>query len=73
MASGLTLSSLDTDYSLGVILNWGTHILDITLWALNTERTGPVEVEGTGEFPKNNLWNVLQAFEFTTTTPAASR
>ena len=52
-----------SDYSLGVILNWGTHILDITQWALNTERTGPVEVEGTGEFPKDNLWDVLQKFE----------
>ena len=51
------------DYGLGVILNWGTHILDITQWALNTERTGPVEVEGTGEFPRDNLWDVLQKFE----------
>ena len=46
--------------SLGMILNWGTHILDIVQWALNTERTGPVEVEGAGEFPKDNLWDVLQ-------------
>lgn len=52
-----------SDYSLGVILNWGTHILDITQWALNTERTGPVEVEGRGEFPQANLWDVLQRFE----------
>ena len=51
------------DYGLGVILNWGTHILDITQWALNTKRTGPVEVEGTGEFPRDNLWDVLQKFE----------
>ncbi len=51
------------DYSLGVILNWGTHILDIVQWTLNTERTGPVEIEGQGEFPKDNLWNVLQSFE----------
>lgn len=51
------------DYSLGVILNWGTHLLDITQWALNSERTGPVEVEGHGEFPKDNLWDVLQRFE----------
>jgi predicted dehydrogenase len=51
------------DYGLGVILNWGAHILDITQWALNTERTGPIEVEGKGEFPKDNLWDVLQKFE----------
>ena len=51
------------DYSLGMILNWGAHILDISQWALNTERSGPVEVEGRGRFPENNLWNVLQHFE----------
>jgi len=51
------------DYSLGVILNWGTHILDIVQWTLNTERTGPIEIEGKGEFPNDNLWDVLQRFE----------
>jgi predicted dehydrogenase len=51
------------DYSLGVILNWGTHILDIVQWGLDRERTGPVEVEGRGRFPPVNLWDVLQEFE----------
>ena len=50
------------DYSLGNMLNWSGHILDIVQWALNTERTGPVEVEGKGEFPQHNLWDVLQKF-----------
>ena len=36
---------------------------DIVQWALNTERTSPVEVEGQGEFPKDNLRDVLQRFE----------
>ena len=51
------------DYSQGMVLNWGTHILDIVQWALNTERTGPVSVEGQGHFPKGNLWDVLREFE----------
>lgn len=51
------------DYAEGMISNWGAHILDIVQWALNTEHTGPVEVEGTGEFPKDNLWDVLQNFQ----------
>lgn len=50
------------DYSLGMILNWGTHILDIVQWANNTERTGPVEVEGRGTFPSESLYDVLQDF-----------
>jgi predicted dehydrogenase len=52
-----------TDYSQGVILNWGTHILDIVQWVLDTERTGPIEIEAEGEFPKDSLWDVLQRFE----------
>jgi myo-inositol 2-dehydrogenase/D-chiro-inositol 1-dehydrogenase len=51
------------DTSLGVILNWGTHILDIVGWGLDTERTGPVEVEGKGRFPAAGLWDVLEEFE----------
>jgi predicted dehydrogenase len=52
-----------TDYNLGVINNWGGHVLDITQWALDTERTGPVEVEGHGEFPTDTLWDVPQSFD----------
>jgi predicted dehydrogenase len=52
-----------TDYNLGNINNWGGHMLDITQWALDTERTGPVEVSGRAEFPKNSLWDVPRNFE----------
>lgn len=52
------------DYCDGIICNWGTHLLDIVQWGNNTERTGPVEVEGTGRFhPPGGLSNVLEAFE----------
>jgi predicted dehydrogenase len=50
------------DYSLGMILNWGTHLIDIVQWALDTERTGPVEVQGRGVFPAEGLYDVLQDF-----------
>jgi len=52
-----------SDYSLGVMLNWGTHILDITQWALNTERGGPVEIKGSARFPTDNLWDIAQSFK----------
>ena len=42
------------------MLNWCGHIIDIVQWALDTERTGPVEVEGHAEFPQDNLWDVPQ-------------
>ncbi|MGH9899927.1 MAG: Gfo/Idh/MocA family protein, partial [Pyrinomonadaceae bacterium] len=51
-----------SDYTNGMIANWGAHFNDIAQWANNTDRTGPVEVEGTGEFTKG-LWNTILQFE----------
>ncbi len=39
------------DYCDGMILNWTTHLNDIAQWGNNTDRTGPVEVEGAGQVP----------------------
>ncbi len=48
----------------GMITNWGAHLNDIAQWGNGTERTGPVEVEAEGEYPKTKgLWNVLTRFE----------
>ena len=46
----------------GMITNWGAHLNDIAQWGHGTERTGPVEVEATGTFPTDGLWNVLLDF-----------
>jgi predicted dehydrogenase len=52
------------DYADGMMANWGAHLNDIAMWANDTERTGPVAVEGTGKFPpKENLWNIILEFE----------
>lgn len=54
------------DYCDGMVTNWGTHLNDIAQWGNDTDRTGPVEVEGTGTFPpRDALWNVLHTFEIT--------
>ncbi len=50
------------DYCDGMITNWGTHLNDIAMWGNGTERTGPVEIDGTGVFPTEGLWNVLTDF-----------
>ncbi len=56
------------DYCDGMILNWTTHLNDIAQWGNNTDRTGPVEVEGHGKFPPaGSLWDVCYEFEFTCT------
>ena len=54
------------DYCDGMILNWTTHLNDIAQWGNDTDRTGPVEVEGRGKFPPpESLWDVCFEFEFT--------
>jgi predicted dehydrogenase len=40
-----------SDYSLGWIAGCGIHTIDIATWGNGTDLTGPLEVEGTGEYP----------------------
>ncbi len=50
-------------FGAGMITGWGVHHIDIAHWGMNTELTGPVEVEATAEFPKKGLWNVHGNYE----------
>ena len=50
------------DYSGGMLTDWGHHIIDIAQWGNDTEYTGPVEVEGEGEFPQDGLYNTTTSF-----------
>lgn len=54
---------IDT-YAQGMIANWGAHYFDMAQWANNSEYSGPVEIEGRGEFPKS-LWNSMINFTVT--------
>jgi len=47
-----------SDYGAGMITGWGSHHLDIAHWGMDTELTGPVEIMGEAEFPKDGLWDV---------------
>jgi len=40
-----------SDYSLGWIAGCGIHTIDIATWGNGTDLTGPLEVEGIGEYP----------------------
>jgi len=51
------------DYCDGMISNWGTHLNDIAQWGAGTERTGPVEIEASGKFHDDKVWNVLETFD----------
>ena len=50
------------DYSGGMLTDWGAHMIDLAQWGNDTEFTGPVEVDGAGEWPQDSLYNTATAF-----------
>ncbi len=53
------------DYSGGNLTDWGAHQLDTVQLANDTERTGPVEVEGTGRRFEQGLYDVFHEYHLT--------
>jgi len=49
-------------YGAGMITGWGAHHNDIAQWGMGTEYTGPVEIAGQAEYPKDGLWDVHGPF-----------
>ncbi|MDR0353612.1 MAG: Gfo/Idh/MocA family oxidoreductase [Opitutaceae bacterium] len=52
-----------SDYSEGSISDWGAHHLDIVQMVLGMDRGGPSEVEGTGLFPTEGLYDVPYQYD----------
>jgi predicted dehydrogenase len=53
------------DYSGGIICDWGTHLFDTAQWANDTERSGPVEIEGSGTFWEGGLYDTVKDYDVT--------
>lgn len=50
------------DYGGGQIMDWVGHHNDIAHWGLGFDRTGPVEVEGVGEYPRAQFRNTATKY-----------
>jgi predicted dehydrogenase len=51
-----------TDYSGGQLTDWGAHLIDTAQWANDTERSGPVEVEGQGKRHAGGLYDTFYEY-----------
>lgn len=49
-------------FGAGMITGWGAHHIDIGHWGMGTEYSGPIEISGRAEFPKEGLWTVHGIF-----------
>lgn len=55
------------DYSGGEVTDRGAHIIDLGQLGHGSDHTGPVEVEGWGDFPKDGIFNTAMDYEFSFT------
>ncbi|NOG55828.1 MAG: Gfo/Idh/MocA family oxidoreductase [Planctomycetes bacterium] len=55
------------DYSGGKLCDWGAHHVDVAHWGLDRLASGPVTVEGVGEYPSDGLWDAVVNFHVTAT------
>ena len=54
-----------SDYSGGIICDWGTHLFDTAQWGNDTERSGPVEIEGKGNRWSGGLYDTVKDYDVT--------
>jgi predicted dehydrogenase len=55
------------DYSGGQLTDWAGHHIDIAHWGMGWDYTGPVEIEGRGNYPQEGLYNVATQYKFNCT------
>jgi predicted dehydrogenase len=54
----------------GQLLDWIGHHCDIAHWGMDCDNSGPLEIEGQGEFPpKDAIWNTCTKYRITCKYP----
>lgn len=58
------------DYAGGQLMDWVGHHVDIAHWGVGFDHTGPLEIEGQGEFPpRDALWNTATKYRLVARYP----
>jgi predicted dehydrogenase len=57
------------DYGGGQLMDWVGHHVDIAHWGLGFDYAGPYEIEGSGEYPRDGLWNTATKYRITAKYP----
>lgn len=50
------------DFGGGALMDWISHHLDIAHWAMDWDHTGPVELQGFGQFMQQGVFNAAHRF-----------
>ncbi len=51
------------EYCCGMMTGWGSHHIDSAHWGMAMDYSGPVEIEGRGEYSRDGIWDVHGAFD----------
>ncbi len=57
------------DHGGGQLMDWVGHHVDIAHWGLGCDYTGPHEIEGSGEYPPDGLWDSPTKYRLTAKYP----
>ncbi len=52
------------DFGGGQLMDWIGHHGDIAHWGMGWDQTGPIEIEGSGEFPTSGIWDAATRYYF---------
>ncbi len=52
------------DYGGGQLMDWIGHHADIADWGMGWDTTGPIEIEGKGDYPAEGIWDAATTYYF---------